>query len=79
MVYLHIDMIDQSTYMYMYMYRSVPGKFPWALNHRLSFFTILGVYSIKIEIGRSIFMGMELARYTHMPCTLYIEHARTTF
>ena len=57
MVYLHIDMIDQSTYMYMYMYRSVLGKFPWALNHRLSFFTTLGVYCIKIEIGGVDFYG----------------------
>ena len=26
----------------LWMYHSVPGKCPWALNHKLSFFTILG-------------------------------------
>ena len=64
-------------------YHSVPGKCPWALNHKHSFFTILGTlpgvldaYSVQqLKEAGSIIMGVALARYTHVRiCTLYIEH-----
>ena len=62
-------------------YRSVPGKRPRALNHKPSFFTILGTYSVQqLKEAGSITMGVALARYAHTRiCTLYIEHVCMIF
>ena len=62
-------------------YSSVPGKRPWALNHKPSFFTILGAYTVQqLKEAGSIVMGVALASYAHARiCTLYIEHVYMIF
>ena len=66
---------DEKVY---YNYRSVPGKRPWALNHKPSFFTILGACPVywaltvckQLKEARSTVMGVALARVrarAHMP------------
>ena len=49
-------------------YRSVPGKHPWAFNHKPSFFTILGACPVywALTVCENIYMKLILTLYSWM-------------
>ena len=61
-------------------YRSVPGKRPWALNHKPSFspyWELRCLQRVNFEIGAVGFMGVALARYAYM--CVYAHSIQNTF